>query len=76
MQVLHQGGGAGSVTSTLHLSLGLARAGFQVRFVCPPAPRSRDWLGPEDSRFIRSLWPGPAGAANAAALAELLPAIR
>jgi glycosyltransferase involved in cell wall biosynthesis len=36
MQVLHQGGGAGSVTSTLHLSLGLARAGFHVRFVCPP----------------------------------------
>jgi glycosyltransferase involved in cell wall biosynthesis len=35
MQVLHQGGGAGSVTSTLHLSLGLARFGFQVRFVCP-----------------------------------------
>jgi glycosyltransferase involved in cell wall biosynthesis len=36
MQVLHQGGGAGSVASTLHLSLGLQRAGFQVRFVCPP----------------------------------------
>jgi glycosyltransferase involved in cell wall biosynthesis len=36
MQVLHQGGGAGSVTSTLHLSLGLSRAGFHVRFVCPP----------------------------------------
>jgi L-malate glycosyltransferase len=36
MQVLHQGGGAGSVTSTLHLSLGLAKAGFLVRFVCPP----------------------------------------
>lgn len=36
MQVLHQGGGAGSVTSTLHLSLGLARAGWRVRFVCPP----------------------------------------
>jgi glycosyltransferase involved in cell wall biosynthesis len=36
MQVLHQGGGAGSVTSTLHLSFGLVRAGFQVRFVCPP----------------------------------------
>jgi glycosyltransferase involved in cell wall biosynthesis len=36
MQVLHQGGGAGSVTSTLHLSLGLARSGFNVRFVCPP----------------------------------------
>jgi glycosyltransferase involved in cell wall biosynthesis len=36
MQVLHQGGGAGSVTSTLHLSLGLARAGYRVLFVCPP----------------------------------------
>jgi glycosyltransferase involved in cell wall biosynthesis len=36
MQVLHQGGGAGSVTSTLHLSLGLARAGYRVHFVCPP----------------------------------------
>lgn len=36
MQVLHQGGSAGSVTSTLHLSLGLARAGWGVRFVCPP----------------------------------------
>jgi L-malate glycosyltransferase len=36
MQLLHQGGGAGSVTSTLHLSLGLARAGWDVRFVCPP----------------------------------------
>jgi glycosyltransferase involved in cell wall biosynthesis len=36
MQVLHQGGGAGSVTSTLHLSLGLGRSGFHVRFVCPP----------------------------------------
>jgi glycosyltransferase involved in cell wall biosynthesis len=36
MQVLHQGGGAGSVTSTLHLSLGLARVGLHVRFVCPP----------------------------------------
>jgi glycosyltransferase involved in cell wall biosynthesis len=36
LQVLHQGGGAGSVTSTLHLSLGLARAGVAVSFVCPP----------------------------------------
>jgi glycosyltransferase involved in cell wall biosynthesis len=36
MQVLHQGSGAGSVSSTLHLSLGLMRAGFHVRFVCPP----------------------------------------
>jgi L-malate glycosyltransferase len=36
LQVLHQGGGAGSVTSTLHLSLGLARAGVAIGFVCPP----------------------------------------
>ena len=36
MQVLHQGEGDGSVISTLHLSLGLARRGFHVRFVCPP----------------------------------------
>jgi glycosyltransferase involved in cell wall biosynthesis len=36
LQVLHQGGGAGSVTSTLHLSLGLARAGLEVGLVCPP----------------------------------------
>ena len=36
MQILHQGGGAGSVSSSLHLSLGLLRAGFQVKFVCPP----------------------------------------
>lgn len=36
MQVLHQGGGSGSVTSTLHLSLGLAKAGVEVVFVCPP----------------------------------------
>jgi glycosyltransferase involved in cell wall biosynthesis len=36
MQILHQGGGAGSVTSALHLSLGLARTGWHVRFVCPP----------------------------------------
>jgi glycosyltransferase involved in cell wall biosynthesis len=34
--VLHQGGGAGSVTSTLYLSLGLAQSGLHVRFVCPP----------------------------------------
>jgi glycosyltransferase involved in cell wall biosynthesis len=36
MQVLHQGGGAGSVISTLHLSLKLAQAGLRIRFVCPP----------------------------------------
>ncbi|MGE0351674.1 MAG: glycosyltransferase family 4 protein [Gemmatimonadales bacterium] len=36
LQILHQGGGAGSVFSTLHLSIRLARAGLAVRFVCPP----------------------------------------
>lgn len=36
MQVLHQGGGSGSVTSTLHLSVGLQRAGVNVLLVCPP----------------------------------------
>ena len=36
MEVLHQSEGLGSVTSTLHLSLRLARVGFHVRFVCPP----------------------------------------
>jgi glycosyltransferase involved in cell wall biosynthesis len=36
MQVLHQGGGSGSVTSVLHLSIGLMRAGWHIRFVCPP----------------------------------------
>jgi L-malate glycosyltransferase len=36
LQVLHQGGGAGSVTSTLHLSIGLQESGVDVRFVCPP----------------------------------------
>ncbi|MDH4130894.1 MAG: glycosyltransferase family 4 protein [Gemmatimonadota bacterium] len=34
---LHQGGGAGSVNSTLRLALGLRACGVAVRFVCPPA---------------------------------------
>ena len=72
MQVLHQGGGAGSVTSTLHLSLGLARAGLHVRFVCPP--------GSEVEALARAgglevhplnLTSGHRGA-NAVALAELV----
>jgi glycosyltransferase involved in cell wall biosynthesis len=36
MQVLHQGGGAGSVFSTLHLSIRMLGEGVRVRFVCPP----------------------------------------
>ncbi|HWA56748.1 MAG TPA: glycosyltransferase family 4 protein, partial [Gemmatimonadales bacterium] len=33
---LHQGGGSGAVNSTLHLALGLARRGVDVRLLCPP----------------------------------------
>lgn len=33
---LHQGGGAGSVNSTLRLGLGLLGRGVAVHFVCPP----------------------------------------
>ena len=36
---LHQGGGAGSVNSTLRLALGLQSRGLLVRFVCPPGSR-------------------------------------
>lgn len=36
LHAIHQGGGAGSVTSTLHLTLGLARAGVDIRLLCPP----------------------------------------
>ena len=59
MQVLHQGGGAGSVTSTLHLSLGLARTGWDVRFVCPPDSEV-EALARERGLTVR-----PAGAAAA-----------
>ena len=72
MQVLHQGGGAGSVTSTLHLSLGLRRAGAQVIFVCPPATEV-EALAADGGLIVRplDLRPG-ARRANAAALAELI----
>lgn len=72
LQVLHQGGGAGSVISTLHLSAGLRRAGAAVHFVCPP--------GSEVEGLARArgldvhplpLLPGERRA-NAAALAALL----
>jgi glycosyltransferase involved in cell wall biosynthesis len=72
MQVLHQGGGAGSVISTLHLSLGLARAGLQVRFVCPPASEveSLARAGGLEVHPLRLL--GKRHWTNAAALGELL----
>jgi glycosyltransferase involved in cell wall biosynthesis len=72
MQVLHQGGGAGSVTSTLHLSLGLHRAGVDVRFVCPPGSEVES-LAREGGLavFPLALRPGERRE-NAAALAALL----
>jgi glycosyltransferase involved in cell wall biosynthesis len=72
MQVLHQGGGAGSVTSTLHLSLGLQRAGVEVVFVCPPATEV-EALAADGRLAVRAveLRPGERRA-NAAALAEIV----
>jgi glycosyltransferase involved in cell wall biosynthesis len=72
MQVLHQGGGAGSVTSTLHLSLGLHRAGVEVRFVCPPGSEVEALARAGGLPvFPLALLPGERRA-NAAALAALL----
>src|SRR5512141_1360846 len=72
LQVLHQGGGAGSVTSTLHLSLGLARAGAVVRFVCPPVSEGEALARAGGLEVLPlALRPG-ARRANAAALAALI----
>jgi glycosyltransferase involved in cell wall biosynthesis len=72
MQVLHQGGGAGSVTSTLHLSLGLARAGVQVKFVCPPESEV-EALAREGGLEVHPVrLVSRRHRSNAAALAELL----
>src|SRR5688572_16888131 len=72
MQVLHQGGGAGSVASTLHLSLGLLRAGTEVIFVCPPGTEV-EALAADGSLTVRpvELRPG-ARRANAATLAGVI----
>jgi glycosyltransferase involved in cell wall biosynthesis len=72
MQVLHQGGGAGSVTSTLHLSLGLARAGLLVRFVCPPDSEVES-LARTRGLDVHPVWLQPRQRrANSAKLATLL----
>ena len=72
LHVLHQGGGAGSVTSTLHLSAGLQRAGVAVRFACPPDSE----VEAEARARGLEVYPLPLRAgqrrANAAALAGLL----
>jgi L-malate glycosyltransferase len=72
MQVLHQGGGAGSVTSTLHLSLGLARAGAGVRFVCPPDSEVEALARAGGLEVHPLLLEAGKRRANAAALADLL----
>jgi glycosyltransferase involved in cell wall biosynthesis len=72
MQVLHQAGGAGSVTSTLHLSLGLARAGWRVRFICPPASEVEGLARAGGLEVHPVRLAGNGRRANAATLAELL----
>jgi glycosyltransferase involved in cell wall biosynthesis len=72
MQVLHQGGGAGSVISTLHLSIGLARAGLQVRFVCPPASEVESLARAAGLEVHPLRLYGKRHWTNAAALGELL----
>ncbi len=72
LQVLHQGGGAGSVTSTLHLSAGLQHAGAAVRFICPPGSEVES-LAREMGLEVHPLeLRARARLANAAALAGLL----
>jgi glycosyltransferase involved in cell wall biosynthesis len=72
MQVLHQGGGAGSVTSTLHLSLALRQAGLDVVFVCPPGTEV-EALAADGRLTVRPvLLQAGRRRANAAALAELI----
>ncbi|MEP6687146.1 MAG: glycosyltransferase family 4 protein [Gemmatimonadales bacterium] len=72
LQVLHQGGGAGSVTSTLHLSLGLARAGVAVRFVCPPDSEVEALARAGGLEVLPLALPARARRANAVALADLI----
>jgi glycosyltransferase involved in cell wall biosynthesis len=72
LQVLHQGGGAGSVTSTLHLSLGLARAGVAVRFVCPPGSEVEGRARAAGLEVVPVPLVSRGRRANAAALAAVL----
>lgn len=72
MQVLHQGGGAGSVASTLHLSLGLQRSGADVVFVCPPASEVEALAVGGGLTVVPLPLESGARRANAAALAEVI----
>jgi L-malate glycosyltransferase len=72
MQALHQGGGAGSVTSTLHLSIGLAKLGHHVLFVCPPDSEA-EAAARQGGLDVRPLFlPPHARRKNAVALLALL----
>jgi glycosyltransferase involved in cell wall biosynthesis len=72
MQVLHQGGGAGSVASTLHLALGLQQAGAAVVFVCPPGSEA-EALARGGGLIVEPLaLEAGARRGNAAALAQLV----
>lgn len=72
LQVLHQGGGAGSVASTLHLSLGLRAAGVAVRFVCPPGSEVEALARAGGLEVEPLALPAGERRANAAALSALL----
>jgi glycosyltransferase involved in cell wall biosynthesis len=72
MQVLHQGGGAGSVASTLHLSLGLQRSGAEVVFVCPPGSEVEALAAGGGLTIVPLALEAGARRANAAALAQVL----
>ena len=72
MQVLHQSGGAGSVTSTLHLSIGLRQAGVDVVFVCPPDTEVEALARDGRLTVCPLALQARARRANAAALAQLL----
>jgi len=72
LQVLHQGGGAGSVTSTLHLSFGLARAGVAVSFACPPGSEVEGRARAGGLDVVPLALAPRARRANAAALAAVL----
>ena len=77
MQVLHHGGGSGSVTSTLHLSLGLARTGVEVVFVCPPASEVEAAARASGLVQVEPLkLESHQGRANGAALSRLIGATR
>lgn len=72
LQVLHQGGGAGSVTSTLHLSAGLQRTGVEVSFVCPPDSEVEGLARAKGLDVHPLAFAARSRGANAAALARLL----